>query len=321
MAANGQNNNAQERSFVIPEPEKLQASIRAIVQSTGDDLAQAAQQLTQNVAPGDGREAKKSGSAEEALSVFWSAFIAVAKSLSPTPEDDGRRKRLVDLVARIKTIQDGDLEPWGGDGTVRPKLWNDLPFLGPQMREAWNCESSYNAGERGDISNSLTAGGDGTINCILTVSPESPEEAEQSLGLVSFAALLTGEDVASYANYAVWDFRDSVEGRGSDPGTSVVDAFSKDSGAPLKLRRCLLWVQGAGAALHQNPASLILSTPGGHLWEKNPAVEDKKDGEARWAFWKAQAEALSAVNNSLDSQVRQLAGQLRTKMDEVEKAR
>lgn len=80
---------------------------------------------------------------------LWSSVVDAVKQASrsdgPAHPDDpltlsGRVVRLAELVRAIKdlgplTLDNGEIAScWGG------QCWNDLPILGAEMREAWNCE-------------------------------------------------------------------------------------------------------------------------------------------------------------------------------------
>ncbi|CAO1617510.1 unnamed protein product [Parajaminaea phylloscopi] len=281
----------QRPSLRNARDEEVKAKLRDYV-SQGGDASQAARNLSKLVVGDSPSEAQSQAtdSGEGVLGAFWSSVLSLVKSLPPEQVDSHRR--LVDLIRALKAIDDGELEPWGSD-PARPKLWQDLPFLGPTVRHEWN------------------------------VDPSNPQEAAQSLSLATFVALLTETRTSDYTNYAVWDFRDTLEGRGTPAGTRVEAIFGKDVDE-VKLHRlacCSLWVRLAGREIKSHPGSLILATPGGHLWEKGGAADvDRKDGRQRWAFWKEQAEALQAGGAGVSQRARELAGDVVRSMSEAEQS-
>ncbi len=72
---------------------------------------------------------------ESFLWEFWGRFVKTAQQI---PHDSPAQDQLVDLVLALKSLDNPQtLEIWGR----KVQLWTDLPLLGPELTEAWNCES------------------------------------------------------------------------------------------------------------------------------------------------------------------------------------
>lgn len=79
---------------------------------------------------------------EDVELLLWQAWRALVAAASQTPHDSELRQRLVGVVLSIQqraALNARDGQPCKVCDAV---VWQDLPILGPQMREAWNQGSS-----------------------------------------------------------------------------------------------------------------------------------------------------------------------------------
>lgn len=121
-----------------PDHAQLKAKINAFICANGDaNVTQAAREVTRQVLAPPSMSISPS-SAEVALAAFWAAYLSIVKSVPSANVE--KLRRLADVVQAIRGIEDFALEPWGSDGSARPKLWSDLPFLGVEMRHEWSGE-------------------------------------------------------------------------------------------------------------------------------------------------------------------------------------
>lgn len=77
---------------------------------------------------------------EEAVEgFFWNLWSTMIGAVKLVPATDARMQHLADVLGALHGKKTADVEIWDEKMTV----WEDLPMLGPQMRESWNCESRY----------------------------------------------------------------------------------------------------------------------------------------------------------------------------------
>ena len=74
-------------------------------------------------------------SIEEQLRRAWQAVIAIASSIE---HSSGSRPQLVEFVLRVSERSMAKSTAGRECVTQNAKIWEDLPFFGTEMREAWN---------------------------------------------------------------------------------------------------------------------------------------------------------------------------------------
>lgn len=80
-------------------------------------------------------QGKPKESPESFLWEFWGRVVKTAQQIA---HDSPTQDQLVDLVLALKSLDNPQtLEIWG----CKVQLWTDLPILGPEITETWNCES------------------------------------------------------------------------------------------------------------------------------------------------------------------------------------
>lgn len=83
---------------------------------------------------------------EDLEELLWQGWRAVITMAASQPHASGSRQKLVDfmleLQKRPKLVNDGETCAVQGG-----KVWEDLPVLGMEMREAWNLGTSCSRDE------------------------------------------------------------------------------------------------------------------------------------------------------------------------------
>lgn len=210
--------------------------------------------------------------------LFWDAFILVAKN-QLTTDDTTKLNRLVSLIKSVKSL--GYITVNGAP--VKTDLgypWTDLPYLGSQMREAWN-----------------------------QAPPTS--SAEQWANLNGFVARLTHTDIHDFSLYAIWSLRDALEtprplterqtGEG-DKQASKEEEVSTDELLPGALE----WISNCADLLAklvgQNKSFKPADRPGpdpGFLGQlaKDAGLTEGGFNAARWSFWRKRLEEISQTRD------------------------
>ena len=210
--------------------------------------------------------------------LFWDAFILLAKN-QLTIDDAAKIIRLVDLVDDIKAsgyimIEDSPVK------TALGSPWTDVPYLGAQMREAWN---------------------------------QAPPvlSAEQWANLNQFAARLTWRGTIDLSLYAIWSLRDALEAprplteRQTGEGDKQAQNASEVSVDEL-LPGALEWITTCAEMLadlsYAKKSYKDPNKPGpdpaflGKM-AKDAGLEETGFNEARWRFWQKRLAEVSQAKD------------------------
>lgn len=180
-------------------------------------------------------------------------------------------------------------------------VWEDLPMLGPEMRESWNWTGTF----LGPIA-TLDMG----LTMVSTATPKEgasyleTEGAQAWINLNSFGARLVGLKVVKWENFAIWGLRDALEEKHSslaERDVSVVVAGQ--------------WLFHAGEVLFEGrtkgcSADDSRSLRVGCLFQGGSGLSQE-----RWDFWKRRMEAIS---EDVSGDVRAVAVAARRRMQELE---
>ena len=231
---------------------------------------------------------------------LWDALILVAENQLLT-DDTTKLDRLAELVRAIK-----DLGPLVHSGqTVKTDVgtaWTDLPYLGAQIREAWN-----------------------------TAPPKS--STEQWANLNGFAARLTASETQDFSLFAIWALRDALETprplterqtSGGDTQAKSEEEVSVDELLPAVLQWLEYWGDG-----------MVALTVRSHVYTKegqsnDPAFLGKLANDAgiakggysvrRWGFWRKRLEEISKAKDDAGGRekIAKLAYQGLEKMKQID---
>ncbi|KAK8142324.1 hypothetical protein G3M48_008982, partial [Beauveria asiatica] len=75
--------------------------------------------------------AANSGGAEDFLYTFWDVTL---KSVATIPATDQRLHQLITVIQALQEKDTAQIEIWD----AKTSVWQDLPMLGPALRDAWN---------------------------------------------------------------------------------------------------------------------------------------------------------------------------------------
>ncbi len=108
-----------DRDFNVVDPPELSAERTA---TAIDDLFKA------EYARDKGEEAVEG--------FFWNLWTTMLDVIRLVPATDARLHHLADVLAALYGKKTADVEIWD----EKMAVWEDMPMLGPQMREAWNSK-------------------------------------------------------------------------------------------------------------------------------------------------------------------------------------
>ena len=261
-----------------------------------------AQKQAQSIASSFIEQAQTDSSSRPRFDLLWDAFILVAKN-HLTVDDAFKVESLAELA---KAIQDLGTLSLNGQ-PVKTDLgtaWTELPYLGAQMREAWN-----------------------------TAPPDS--STEQWANLNSFAAQLTAKEASDFSLFAIWTFRDALETPRpfTERETGNSDAKAKtevDVSTDELLPAVLQWLEVSGDKLvaltiesHDYTRAGQSSPDPAFLGKLAKDVGIVKGGYSprRWRFWRKRLEEISRAKDDSGGRekVAKLAYQGLQKLDQIDK--
>lgn len=197
---------------------------------------------------------------EEAVEgFFWNLWTTLLEVVKLVPATDARMHHLADVLAALHGKKTADVEIWD----EKMAVWEDLPILGPQMREAWNICPKY----------------DGTDNDALL---------QGWISLNSFAARTLYFRPNAY-NLGIWQLRSALE----EP------LPEKPTAQHTQLAAACEWITHAGKQLHslctQGSADerTIQITKAGSQFSGSGGPSQE-----RWQFWKSRLTSLKGVVTS-----------------------
>lgn len=208
--------------------------------------------------------------------LFWDTFISIAKQ---PPDYPNAINSLSEIVKDIKSR--GTLIIRGTPAkTPLGVAWTDLPYLGVEMREAWN-----------------------------NAPPTSTALEWQHIN--EFAARLTFDDTCNFSLYGIWMLRDALETprllteRQSNEGDrqpSDEDEVSVDELLPAALQwifHCRDLLMKLSIEGHSYAKSGVNAPDPAFLGKlaKDAGVEQTGYNARRWNFWRSRLEEISKATD------------------------
>ncbi|KAE8154851.1 hypothetical protein BDV25DRAFT_82920 [Aspergillus avenaceus] len=192
--------------------------------------------------------AKESQSANDLENFLWQTWGLVIEIAEQIPCDHPAQERLVHLIQALRKLPPQTVRVWDED----LRLWEDLPLLGPNLREAWNLVPS---------------------------DKPSPSEVNEWVSLNSFTARLLALGGVPWYNFAIWSLREGLEEEcpetAVDCHLAVAREWFRHSGPVLRQQATVAETKEermlAGGSLYQGPAKLC---------------------PERWTFWKERLDQI-----------------------------
>lgn len=238
-------------SPLVKDPDSLEARIAAILQPALDSAPTA---LTSEALAGDldklypADYQPKEGDGDVVADILWSLWSFLIKAVKKIPADDVRQQLVADALRKLQSKERQDAKVWGQDC----KMWGDLGLLGPNMREAWDMRPNFNKADSGAVA--------------------------EWTSLNTFAALLLGNNVQDWNNFAIWELRGALE-----------EDASSNADRDGQLWASSEWILHAGDVLRAKKGMGELDPmekrmlKGGSKFEGEPGLSDE-----RWQFWRTR---------------------------------
>ncbi|EAL91609.1 hypothetical protein KXW98_007937 [Aspergillus fumigatus] len=202
----------------------------------------------------------------------WGSIIKVAKQI---PYNHPSQDRLVDLIHALTKLPPRTVSIWGSENC----LWEDLPMLGPTLRESWNAAPTY--------------------------TKASDQEITEWINLQAFTARLCKSD-RSLSLLGVWSLRSGLERELSD---EELDG---------EVAAAAMWMVYGGENLFSQLTHEVPDQETERMMRPGPLFSGLGQlSPERWQFWKLRFEDLSEQIQVTD-ETKQVIRLAREKMERVQ---
>ncbi|KAF7177977.1 hypothetical protein CNMCM7691_006617 [Aspergillus felis] len=232
------------------------------------EAAQAIHALT----PKAGSTQEENPDLEDFLWSTWGTIIEIAKQINGNhPSQD----RLVDLIYALTELPPTTVSIWGSE----TRLWNDLPILGPSLRESWNPPAYTKSDDQG---------------------------ITEWINLQAFTARLMSKCDPSISLLGVWSLRSGLE-------EELSDTELKGEGAAAAM-----WMVYGGEILFSQLANGVQDEERERLMKPGTLYSGQGQlCLERWQFWKQRFGEISE-QIQVDDETKWVIQLAKEKMERIE---